>query len=131
MNNNGIDIIVEVRDSLPPLNIDKNVLHQILTNLLTNSLKYTVAGSILILAEYEHTSIKIIIEDTGIGMDSEKEVPYIFDCCWRSQKVQHNIAGHGLGMTVVKKLVGDLEGKIEVFSQVNVGTVVTLSLPLT
>lgn len=128
LNSNSISIKVNVDESVPLLSLDKEALHKILTNLLTNSLKYTSIGFVIISVTRAHGCIQIVVEDTGIGMNSE-EIKNIFDCCWRSQRVEH-IAGNGLGMTIVQKLVDDLKGSIEVQSQVNKGTTVSVYLPV-
>jgi len=128
INSNSISIKVNVDKSVPLLRLDKEALHKILTNLLTNSLKYTSIGFVFISVTQSRGSIRIVVEDTGIGMNSE-DLKNIFNCSWRSQRVEH-IAGNGLGMTIVQKLVDDLKGSIEVQSQINKGTTVSVYLPV-
>ena len=128
INSNSIGIKVKVDESVPLLSLEQEALHKILTNLLTNSLKYTSIGFVIISVTRSHGCIQVVVEDTGMGMNSS-EIKNIFDCCWRSQRVEH-IAGNGLGMTIVQKLVDDLKGSIEVQSQVNKGTIVSMYLPV-
>lgn len=109
--------------------IDKNILHHILNNLLSNAIKYSPNGSKIefeVLGEEEQAIIKI--KDWGIGI-SEIDRQRVFEPFFRGSNVD-GIVGNGLGLSIVKNLVEVHSGKIEVESEVGVGTSFLLTLPV-
>ena len=113
---------VELRHDLSiPVTTKTNdkVLSGLLGNLLRNAANYTHDGHIL--AKTIHGGI--VIEDTGVGMTSE-EIAQIFNAHYRGDN--QNSAGHGIGMTIVKKLADRFGWKILIDSRKGDGTVVTL-----
>ena len=74
------------------------------------------------------TSIEVSIEDTGIGM-SKEVVSHIFERFYREDKAR-NVEGNGLGLAIVKSIVDLHNGKIDILSQVDVGTVFIVKLPI-
>ena len=107
--------------------IDKNILHHILTNLLSNAIKYSPNGSKIefeVLGEKEQAIIKI--KDRGIGI-FEIDQQRLFDPFFRGSNVD-SIPGNGLGLSIVKNLVEIHGGKIEVESEVGIGTSFSLTL---
>ena len=108
---------------------DENILHHILTNLLSNAIKYSPNGSKIefeVLCEPEQAIIKI--KDRGIGI-SEVDRQRLFDPFFRGSNVD-SIPGSGLGLSIVKNLVEIHEGKIELESEVGIGTTFLLTLPV-
>ncbi len=113
---------------------DSQKLRQILNNLISNSFKYSLPGchiSCLIKEVYEqevNTKFIFEIKDDGIGMAPEfiKEVftPYA------REERKKEVVGTGLGLSIVKSFVSLMGGDIQVHSEVNVGTVFTITLPL-
>lgn len=130
---NGRDpILLEGVDKEMPLILaDKNRLHQIILNLVSNAYKYSRSGDDVTVRletfwnENNVKGIDLIIEDNGIGMD-EVQLEHIFDRFWRADK-SGNIPGTGLGMSLVKELVDMHKGKILITSKPNEGTVVTVT----
>ena len=109
--------------------IDENVLHHLLTNLLSNSIKYSPDGSKIeleVLCEPEQAIIKI--KDKGIGI-SEVDQQRLFDPFFRGSNIDR-IPGTGLGLSIVKNLVEIHGGKIELESKVGIGTTFSLTLPV-
>ena len=109
-------------------------LTQILSNLVSNSIKFTDEGSISIKANFPgktDSSLKIqfIVEDTGSGI-SEKKLKTIFNPYEQenSQIVQRH-GGFGLGLSIVKNLVELMDGNIKVRSEVDKGSVFTFEIP--
>lgn len=108
---------------------DEIRLKQIIINILTNSIKFTSAGAILINVEVNVKDvITIIIEDTGKGID-RKILDNIYDPYVRETS-KLNQFGSGLGLLIVKDLIDKLNGTIEIESQVNKGTKTTLNIPM-
>lgn len=116
---------------------DETRINQILINLLSNSVKYTPAkGNIWFriigqkqhAAQYEH--IRIEVEDDGYGMTPEF-LETIFDAFTRAENSTTNkVQGAGLGMAITKNIVELMGGTIDVFSEVNKGTLFRVDLEL-
>jgi len=111
---------------------DKNKVKQILINLLNNAIKFTHKGEIEINTEFlpEGDEIEISVSDTGSGI-KEEALDYIFD---EFRQVEGTVLGDkggvGLGLSISKKLVELLKGKIRVESEYGVGSKFIFSLPL-
>ncbi|WP_026592424.1 sensor histidine kinase [Bacillus sp. UNC437CL72CviS29] len=124
------DIAVEF--DVPNVNIkgDENLLHQVWTNIFTNSIKFTDSGGTIAFAARElETSVVISISDSGIGMGKE-EVDRIFDRFYKVDTARaRNVEGSGLGLSIVKKIVELHNGKISVESVKGEGTTFQIELP--
>ncbi|MCR8969998.1 two-component system histidine kinase PnpS [Facklamia sp. 7083-14-GEN3] len=112
------------------LKADQHRFEQILTNLLDNAINYSDEGSqITISIKEKKKKIEITVADTGIGIP-ETEMDRIFERFYRVDKARsRNSGGTGLGLSIVRNLVKMMGGKIEVKSQVGVGTSFTIILP--
>ncbi|XUU60845.1 ATP-binding protein [Erythrobacter sp. HA6-11] len=121
----------EIDPSLPPiLEIDPIRLRQILTNLLSNALRYTDRGSIAVSAEALEAQLVITVDDTGIGIDPEAH-ERIFDpfAMVDPEDFDHR-GGTGLGLPICRQLAGLMGGKIAVESEAGQGSRFVLTLPL-
>lgn len=110
---------------------DAQAEEQIFTNVIGNAVKFTDAGrvSVSLRPAPGGAAVRIIIADTGIGI-SEAFMPSIFDeFRQESEGVGRRYEGSGLGLPIAKKLVESLNGRINVESRKNEGTVVTIDLP--
>jgi len=108
-------------------------LRQILVNIISNAIKFTDKGSIIIIAESKKSDEKIqtqiIIEDTGIGIEKE-QLDKIFDEFKQLEYyLTKKIKGTGLGLAITKKLIDLLSGTIIVESEPGVGSRFILSIP--
>ena len=109
--------------------VDQRLLRQILTNLLSNALKYSFLDSTVHLRLIASAqTFDIVIQDQGIGVP-EEDLKHLFQSFYRARNVG-NIPGTGLGLSIVKKLVELHHGKIICQSEVNVGTTFTLRFPI-
>jgi two-component system, OmpR family, sensor histidine kinase BaeS len=110
---------------------DKNSFEEVINNLLSNAIKYTDKGGIInIVVEKLIDKIKIMIEDTGIGIDKE-DLPFIFERFYRADKSRSsNIEGTGIGLTISKELVEAQGGEIHVRSKKGQGTSFIIFFPL-
>jgi len=103
-------------------------LEQIIHNLLSNALQYTDAGgTISIKAKEQNGSLICTISDTGIGIPEELQ-ERVFDRFFKLD--ENNQEGTGIGLSLVKEYIQQLEGSIELKSQVGEGTTFTVQLPL-
>lgn len=107
---------------------DADKLEQILDNLLTNAIKFTLSGTIRFHTEYMAGRLYVEVGDTGIGMD-EETLERVFRPFERAAQ-EINSEGFGLGLFITKALVKVLNGSIEVESRPGKGTTFRLSFPL-
>lgn len=110
-----------------PFKTDKNRMTQVLTNIITNSLKYTDSGTVTVECKEKKGEIVIYVKDTGTGISAEDQQK-IFEPFSRVGNVDSTkIVGTGLGMWITKQLVTLLDGNIGVESIKGVGTHVVIS----
>lgn len=107
-------------------------LQQIVTNLVSNAIRYTESGNIKINCQTDgDRNWAIAVSDSGIGIEKEAIaqifIPYFRVACDRKTYLPDST---GLGLAIVSRLVQLLQGKIEVESQVGVGSTFTVTLPL-
>ncbi|BAZ45937.1 two-component sensor histidine kinase [Chondrocystis sp. NIES-4102] len=112
-------------------------LQQIITNLISNAIRYTKSGTIEVkcikippikpsIKDY----LKIIVKDSGIGIKTENQ-ERIFEPYFQIKEANEmNLEGMGLGLAIVAQLVKMLNGKIKLSSKVNVGSTFTVILPI-
>jgi two-component system, OmpR family, heavy metal sensor histidine kinase CusS len=124
---NHIEIIYQ-GDTL--LHADKILFKRALSNLLSNALRYTSNGKILIKSEQHNHEVVVSIQDTGSGIE-EKHLPQLFDRFYRADHSRSSkTGGLGLGLSIVKSIMDLHQGKIMIESQINRGTSVSLHFPL-
>lgn len=107
---------------------DQLRINQIMNNLLGNSLKFTQKGGIKVQAFYANTNLYIRIGDTGMGMTHEIRQNIFKEFNQGDSAVNRKFGGTGLGLAIVKKLVDKLGGTIQVETEVDMGTVISLVL---
>jgi two-component system phosphate regulon sensor histidine kinase PhoR len=101
---------------------DKSRLKQVFINLITNAIKYTEQGKVEVLIEEEPKYGKIIIRDTGIGIPPE-DINRIFERFYRVDKARSRaVGGTGLGLAIVKHIVEAHNSRIEVKSELGIGS---------
>jgi len=131
----GLSVDLNVDKQMPnQLSGDEVAIKQILTNLLTNAVKYTSQGSITLGVSGLYTdsgefSLKITVADTGDGI-REEDIDKLFVSFSRlDEKKNQHIEGSGLGLPIVKQLVDKMEGEIKVQSVYGKGSLFTVILP--
>ncbi|MBQ2675652.1 MAG: response regulator [Synergistaceae bacterium] len=131
----GLKFVLDVDKDLPELlHGDVLRLKQVLLNLLSNSAKYTLHGSISLTvrgAKLSGTAIlmKFVVQDTGIGMRDE-EAAVIYEPFERANILEtRHIPGAGLGLTLVKNIVDIMSGRISLQTQYGNGTAFTVEIP--
>lgn len=123
---------IDMEVCLEEMNIKANedLLSQVWTNIIHNSIKFTPAGKTIqvTLSSQDHSAV-CRISDTGIGMTQEDQL-HIFERFFKADKSrERSQGGNGLGLSIVKKIVDLHEGRIEVQSIVDTGTTFTVILP--
>ena len=105
-------------------------VRQVILNLVSNAIKFTHQGHVRIFLKSEHSTLIVVVQDTGIGM-SEEAVTRLFTRFEQADKsTTRQYGGTGLGMAITQRLVELMQGRIEVQSQVDIGTTITVFLPL-
>jgi signal transduction histidine kinase len=115
---------------LPYIMADEGALQSILTNLLSNAVRYTGnGGSIAVRAWHEHPNILIAFSDTGIGISEEDQLR-IYERFFRTEEGKSAVVfGIGLGLAITRDLVSSMGGTITVESELGSGTTFTVALP--
>jgi len=148
------NLIQETAENLHELNADKNVqlyleidellkttvlgdpfrIKQILTNLISNAFKFTDQGFVRIVAKAvkkaHMMSVKISIQDSGIGIPKEKQRLIFKEFTQADTATEKKFGGYGLGLTISKKITKLLHGKLKVKSELGKGSIFSLHLPL-
>lgn len=121
---------VDIPARLPTIKGDRDKLKQVALNLLSNATKYNrPGGKISIEAQAGETELSFSVRDTGRGILPE-HLGSLFEKFYRVPGAEQVAQGTGLGLSICKKIVESHGGKIEVESEIGVGTVFTVHLPL-
>jgi two-component system OmpR family sensor kinase len=137
----GINLSVEIQDSLPMVTIDADRIVQVLNNLVGNALRYTPQGGVISIRCTAKTgateSVEVSVTDSGAGIPADV-LPNVFDRFYRADKSRARASGgSGLGLAIVRQLVEAHGGSVEAESPVfdvgmpnAYGTRITFTLPL-
>ena len=133
----NLEFTVSADENLPRLlHGDETHIHQIVSNFLSNSAKYTERGSIALSLQFlpaddgtGEAMLRITVADTGIGIKQES-IPYLFDPFTRADVLQtQNIEGSGLGLAIAKEYADRMDGRIGIASEPGKGSTFTLEVP--
>jgi signal transduction histidine kinase/DNA-binding response OmpR family regulator/ligand-binding sensor domain-containing protein len=110
--------------------LDADMMEKILFNLLSNAIKYSLQGkNVRVETSSDADSVSIKIADKGIGI-AETDKQHIFDRFYRAKSENVHAGGYGIGLALVKGLVEMQKGTIDVESQLGMGSVFTVCLPV-
>lgn len=109
---------------------DRNKALQVLTNIISNAVKYTeTSGEISISAKNNNSFVEIEVKDNGIGIP-QKDIGRIFERFYRVEKGRsRRMGGTGLGLSIAKEFMNKLDGKLFIESKLDEGTTVKLLFP--
>ncbi len=108
---------------------DPDLVGQVLRNLLANAIKYTSRGYVRLSARGDGLRVHFELRDTGIGIPPDK-LPFIYDEFFQAgAAAADHREGYGLGLSIVRRIVTLLRLKLDICSDVGVGTCCTLELP--
>ena len=125
----GLNLVFIPGEDLPRISGEQNQLARVLTNLISNAIRYTPAGSVQVITYTDPRGLCVEIKDTGIGIDPE-DLPHLYERFYRGKAVsQSKIIGSGLGLAIVKEIVELHDGQIQCESAVGKGTTFRVWLP--
>jgi PAS domain S-box-containing protein len=127
---NDVELVTELPENLPTAKFDRGKITQVLTNLISNAIKFTPPqGMASVNVRQQNEELVVSVHDTGMGIPKEA-LPKIFERFYRVHRPNQQIQGTGLGLAIVHKIVIMHGGRIDVESEVNQGTTFTVFLPL-
>jgi len=129
-NRKGLQIVLAVNQPAIPMRGDRKRTTQVLLNLFSNAVKFTVNGSVTVTATASLTNVRVEVADTGIGIKSE-HLGMLFEAFRQVDGSAKRVyEGTGLGLYLCRKLVGIMGGEISVQSEYGKGSRFIFSLPL-
>lgn len=128
---NGIELVTKAPEDLPQITGDERAFKQIVLNLVSNAIKFTErGGNVTVTAEMERAHLVMRVSDTGVGISAD-DLKRVGDPFFQAGKTyQRRHEGTGLGLSIVKSLVVLHGGEMSVQSKIDVGTTITIMLPL-
>lgn len=127
----GIKINQDFEENPPIIKADLNEITRVITNILSNAIKYNIdRGEITVSLKTSPNYLIIKIADTGIGMKPEEKANLFQEFFRAKNEKTRSISGTGLGLTIVKRIVESYNGKIEVDSEYGKGTAFTILFPI-
>ena len=126
-----VELVFEPSGVSEPLYSDEGKISQILRNFISNALKFTEQGSVLVFAAHdpEADTIAFAVADTGIGISHDNLQLIFEEFSQIEHPLQRRSKGTGLGLPLCRKLAELLGGRVDVASTVGVGSTFTLTLP--
>jgi PAS domain S-box-containing protein len=125
----GLDLLVDCAPLDEPVYLDRDMWEKVVLNLLSNALKFTFDGSITVRVGRDAGQAVVSVQDTGIGVPAAEQ-PRLFERFHRIENVRaRSNEGSGIGLALVKELVGLHGGTISADSVEGAGTTFTVRLP--
>lgn len=121
----GVELLTSYPEHDALVELDKLRIKQILNNFLSNALKNTIRGYVEVFYEIDKHCVRIGVKDTGCGIP-QNMLEKIFE---RFEKVDSFAQGVGLGLSICKSIVDKMNGRIQVYSQLGLGTTFIAELP--
>jgi len=128
--NKGITVNKIIPKKLPKILIDKPKIIQVFNNLISNAIKFTKpGGKITVKVTNKPDHLQVDITDTGVGIP-KRDIPNLFNKFFQVEShLTRNQGGTGLGLTIVKEIIGLHHGLLSVKSTFHKGTTVSFALP--
>lgn len=125
----GLDLAVNTDNSIPRVRFDKDQIIQVLTNLVSNAIKYTEKGNITIYTKQEDNTVHVIVQDTGIGIKTE-DIEKLFQVFEQLDSTRDKRkGGTGLGLAISNEIILAHKGKIWAESKEGKGSTFHFTIP--
>ena len=112
------------------VNADRDKLGQVITNLISNAVKYSPIGSVIeVTCVMQHGNALVSVKDQGIGI-SKEDVPKLFERYYRVKSQTNNIGGFGIGLYLCDEIIKQLNGKLWVESEIGKGSTFYFTIPM-
>lgn len=129
--NKRLTVEKEIDDEIPLLNLDKNEILRIFTNLISNAVKYNREdGKIFLNIYHKNRYVELSIKDTGVGLKEEEKNKIFTEFFRAKNKLTKSISGTGLGLSIVKRIVDSYNGNIKFESEFEKGTTFIIQFPI-
>jgi signal transduction histidine kinase len=131
-NAQGLTLHFSPSTEMPLTNGNSDQITQVAANLVSNAINYTSKGGVKLATFYDldQNEVGFLVQDTGIGISPEDK-KHLFERFYRGDRVsQSSIPGTGLGLAICQEIVSHHNGRIEVQSEENVGSVFKVFLPI-
>ena len=125
----GKHLLYDDPEEMPIIYGDRNRLKQVFLNIIDNAIKYTPEGGMIgvqVYRDYKENTVKVIVADNGCGINPE-DLPKVKD---KFYKANQKINGSGIGLAVADEIIKMHKGTLELESSPEVGTTVTVTLPI-
>ncbi len=124
-----LTIEMDVPAGLPEMEADRDKIKQVMLNLFSNAIKYNRdGGKVLIKVQIDDQNWQISVTDSGYGIPKDA-IPNLFQKFYRVKGMEIKVGGTGLGLSICKGIIQGHDGRIEVESEVEVGTTFKVILP--
>lgn len=130
--NPAVTLVFEEAADVPPITTDEAKVSQIVRNFISNALKFTENGEVRVSARLtaDGSAVAIAVTDTGIGISRADQEAIFEEFVQVDHQSQRRVKGTGLGLPLARRLAHLLGGRIDLESEVGVGSTFTLTLPL-
>jgi signal transduction histidine kinase/CheY-like chemotaxis protein len=127
----SVGLVFEDPGEIPCLSTDEGKLSQILRNFISNALKFTEQGVISVTARFNKAdqTVTFAVSDTGLGIPAEDQSKIFEEFVQLDNPAQRKIKGTGLGLPLCRKLATLLNGKIDLVSQIGIGSTFSVTIP--
>jgi signal transduction histidine kinase len=127
---NSPQMLLDCPPEMPRVSADPERVEQIIVNLISNALRYTTQGSVVVKVYPEPDRVWIAVIDTGLGI-AATDLPHVFERFWRADRSRdRHSGGTGIGLAICRRLVDLHGGTIEAESELNRGSTFRFSLPI-
>lgn len=134
-NEKNLQFVIDVNKNMPEyIYGDDARIKQVISNLVSNAIKYTDEGTVTVNFDYEQMSgrnikMKVVVSDTGRGIKSE-QLAKLYDSFDRLGVDSEGIKGNGIGLAITKRIIDMMNGSIEVESYYGHGSIFTITIPV-
>ncbi|HKJ76455.1 MAG TPA: ATP-binding protein, partial [Gammaproteobacteria bacterium] len=135
-NDKGLELVLALEPGVPDRVCgDPARFRQVLTNLINNAIKFTDRGSVEVTAGYRATAgdegwLRVTVRDTGIGIDAEQRRRLFWPFAQADASISRRFGGTGLGLVIADRLVGLMDGRVDLESAPGEGSTFTVELPM-